>query len=75
MNFGTRWVMTNGVIFLTGLVVGVGTGFLLAPQSGARTRRQLRGLAEDLGERATEMAGDARETVERVIERGKQLVA
>lgn len=70
MNFGI-----HGMIFLTGLAVGVGTGVLMAPQSGARTRCQLRCLAEDLGERVTEMAGDARETVEQVIERGKRLVA
>ncbi len=70
MNLGT-----GGMIFLTGLLVGVGTGVLLAPQSGARTRRQLRCLAEDVAERATEMAGDARDSVERVIEQGKQLVA
>ena len=52
-----------------------GTGFLLAPESGARTRRRLRAMAEDLGERVGDIAADARWKVDRAIERGKRLVA
>ena len=51
-----------------GICVGVGTGILIAPHSGARTRRNLRSFAED-------MAEDTAEAAEKVIERGRRLMA
>jgi gas vesicle protein len=75
MNNRAKYVAASGVTFVTGLLVGVGAGLLMAPQSGARTRRQLRSLVEDAGERAGCMAIDAREALGRVVERGKRLVA
>lgn len=51
-----------------GFCVGVGTGVLLAPQSGARTRRRLKSLAEGMVE-------DTAEAVDEVIERGRRLIA
>ncbi|MBU6482914.1 MAG: YtxH domain-containing protein [Nitrospirae bacterium] len=56
------------IVGATALVIGVGTGVLFAPHSGARTRRHLRSFAED-------MAEDTAEAVDKVIERGKRLVA
>ncbi len=75
MNERMHIVVKGGFMFLTGLMVGAGTGFLLAPESGARTRRRLRAFAGDLGERVCEIAADARWNVDRAIERGKRLVA
>ncbi len=75
MNERMHTVVKGGFMFLTGLMVGAGTGFLLAPESGARTRRRLRAMAEDLGERVGDIAADARWKVDRAIERGKRLVA
>ncbi len=77
MGNGTRCVMVSSVTVVTGFLAGVGAGLLLAPQSGARTRRQLRNLAEDLGERASLIAEDAKhvveEAVDEVLEKGKRL--
>jgi gas vesicle protein len=75
MNEKMHTAVKGGVMFLTGLMIGAGTGFLLAPESGARTRRRLSAMAEDLGERVGDIAADARWKVDRVIERGKRLVA
>ena len=75
MNERMHTAVKGGVMLLTGLMIGAGTGFLLAPESGARTRRRLSAMAEDLGERVGDIAADARWKVDRVIERGKRLVA
>jgi gas vesicle protein len=40
--------------FLIGGAVGAGLALLMAPQSGKKTRRQLRNMAEDVAEQATE---------------------
>lgn len=75
MNTRMSAVVKGGFLFLTGMAVGAGTGFLFAPASGTRTRRRLMTMAEDLGERVNEVATDARWRVDRVIERGTRLVA
>jgi gas vesicle protein len=55
-------------------VAGIGTGLLLAPQSGARTRRQLHSLTKDLQEETSHMLGDAKTSIDKAIEQGKSLV-
>jgi gas vesicle protein len=42
--------------FLVGGAVGAGLALLLAPQSGKKTRRQIRDIAEDLSEQASDYA-------------------
>lgn len=42
--------------FLIGAAVGAGVALLLAPQSGKKTRRQIRGIAEDLTDQAADYA-------------------
>ena len=68
MNDNARILIVGATALAIGLCVGVGTGILIAPHSGARTRRQLRSFAED-------MAEDTTEAVEKVIERGRCLMA
>lgn len=68
MNDNTRSLIVGATALVIGLCVGVGTGVLFAPHSGARTRRHLRSFAED-------MAEDTAEAVDKVIERGRRLVA
>lgn len=63
------------LLLLTGIVVGAGAGVLLAPASGARTRRRLGVMVEDLREKGGEIAADARWHLDRVIERGNGWVA
>ena len=74
MDNDTRTIIFGGLALLTGIVLGTGLGLLLAPQSGARTRRQLRNMVEDATERVGEFADDAKETVNEVVERGKKFV-
>jgi gas vesicle protein len=71
---GTRCTGMSTTTFFAGLLAGIGTGLLLAPQSGARTRRQLENLAKDLQEDTSHMLGDAKTSIGKVIEQGKNLV-
>ncbi len=63
------------VMFLAGLTIGTMTGLLLAPHSGAYTRRQLQNLAEEVQEQASALASDAKEAVENAVEKGKRIVS
>lgn len=74
MDNDTRYVLFGGLAFITGIVIGTGMGILMAPQSGTRTRRKLRNLAEDAGERVNEFTEDARDAVDNIMERGKRFV-
>lgn len=62
-----------GFSLLAGILIGGIAGLLYAPQSGARTRRQLANLADDMRERAGEMAEDATGSIHRVVERGRRM--
>jgi gas vesicle protein len=68
MNDNTSSLILGASALITGFCIGVGTGVLFAPHSGARTRRRLSSLAED-------MAEDTAEAVDVVIERGRRLMA
>jgi len=68
MNGNTRSLIVSATALAAGFCAGVGTGILIAPHSGARTRQHLRSFAED-------MAEDTAEAVEKVIERGRRLMA
>jgi len=68
-------VLMGGFMFLAGMAVGVGTGLLVAPESGARTRRRLREYAEDLGDQITDLADEAKVKVGKFVDRGKDLVS
>ena len=60
--------------FLAGAIIGVGAALLLAPQSGAETRKLLRNYAEKAEEEALEKAKEARATIEKAVEQGKQFI-
>ena len=74
MDNDTRCIIFGGLALLTGILLGTGLGILLAPQSGTRTRRHLRTMVEDAGERVGEMAEDAKETMNDMMARGKKFV-
>jgi gas vesicle protein len=74
METDTRFVMLAGLSLMVGMVLGTGLGLLIAPQSGTRTRRQIKNMMEDAGERAGELAEDAKEAVTDIVERGKKFV-
>ena len=71
---GRNVLVPMGFSLLTGLLIGGIAGLLYAPQSGARTRRQLANFSDDVRERAGEMAEDATEAIDKTVERGRRLV-
>ena len=64
-----------GFSLLTGLLIGGTAGLLYAPQSGARTRRQISNLADDVRERTGEMMEDATTALDKMIDRGCRWVS
>lgn len=74
MTNGRNGMMVAGLSFFSGCVAGGITGLLYAPQSGARTRRQLTSLAGDVRERAEEATEQAAHAIHKVVERGRSLV-
>lgn len=70
----TRCLLVAGIMFFSGLMLGMATGVLLAPQSGSRTRRHLLSMVEDASERANEWVDDAKEAVNEVVDRGRKMV-
>ena len=68
-------VLMGGFMFLAGMAVGVGTGLLVAPESGVRARRRLREYAEDLGDQITDLADETKVKVGKFVDRGKDLVS
>ncbi len=73
MDTETRCAVWAGLTFFSGLIFGLGMGVLLAPQSGSRTRRHLRTMVEDMGERATEWVEDAKGTMNGMVDRGRTI--
>lgn len=59
---------------MAGAVIGVGAALLLAPQSGAETRRQLKTYADKAEEEILAKAKEAGATLATTIEQGKQFV-
>ena len=67
--------------FLAGAIIGAGAALLLAPQTGAQTRTQLRGYAQRAEDEVRERMGDVREkmkeaktTLDSALEQGKQFL-
>ena len=64
------------LLLLTGIAVGATVGILLAPESGARTRKRLgkyaRRTAEDLWEQGQEVIETAADRGKEYVETGKE---
>ena len=54
-------------------VIGAGLGLLLAPQSGAETRKQIRNYAKRAQTQATRVSRSVKAGFERAVEQGKML--
>ncbi|HAK88188.1 MAG: hypothetical protein A2077_00860 [Nitrospirae bacterium GWC2_46_6] len=57
--------------FLLGGMVGAGVALLMAPQSGADTRRKIREMADEAKEKATDYVSHAKDMVSSTVEKGK----
>jgi len=73
MTQGRNGMAGLGLSFLAGCIVGGIAGLLAAPQSGARTRRQIANFAEDVRERAGEATEDTTAAIQEVIKKGCNL--
>jgi gas vesicle protein len=60
--------------FLSGAALGAVAALLLTPQAGRESREQLRGYARRAEGNLRDLAGCAGETVEEVVEEGKEFV-
>ncbi len=63
-----------GFAFLAGAVIGVGAALLLAPQSGAETRKLLQTYAEKAEQEMLEKAKEAKATLDTAIGQGRQFI-
>lgn len=62
------------VVFISGVVLGAVAAVLLAPQSGATTRRAIRGYARRTEEEVLEKASEIRSQMSETIEEGKRFL-
>lgn len=68
-----RHYFFGGMMFMLGLTVGIGAGFLLAPRSGRDTRRQIKGLADETGTHLGRIADETKQVFSGVVKHGKEL--
>jgi len=64
----------SGAAFVTGVMTGLATALLYAPQSGIRTRRQIRRYADQVAAKTSKEVDKAKDMVGGVLEQGKKLV-
>lgn len=62
------------IAFILGGITGAAVALLLAPQSGAETRRKIREIAEEVKDKTTELYDEARHKGTEIIDRGKHIV-
>ena len=63
-----------GIAFLAGAIIGIGAALLLAPQSGAATRKLLRTYADKAENEMREKTKEVRATLDTTIEQGRQFI-
>ena len=71
MKLQSSTTLLTGLSLFTGAVIGIGTGMLIAPQSGERTRRKIKDLVEDAGEQLEEKSTRATRSMNRMLNRTK----
>lgn len=74
MDSDTRVLLFGGLAFVTGVLLGTGLGLLMAPQSGRRTRRQLKNYFDDTTDRFNEFADETKDRMSDFVEKGKKFV-
>lgn len=60
--------------FLVGGIAGAATALLLAPQSGKETRAKIGDLAEDVSDKAKELAEKVKTGMKEAVEAGKETI-
>jgi len=67
-------ILCGGLAMVTGILLGTGLGLLMAPQTGRRTRRQIRNYLYDTTDRMNDMAGETKDRVSEFMDKGKRFV-
>jgi gas vesicle protein len=62
------------IVFLSGSIAGALAGLLLAPNSGAETRKKIKKTSIDAGDKVKEKFGEAKSGVVHLFSRGKEKV-
>lgn len=75
MDTETRGIIIAGMAFFTGLLLGLGTGILLAPQAGAETRRRVGEAVDETSNQVGEWVENAKDTVQDLSQEGKKLAS
>ena len=65
---------TIAIVFLSGSIAGALAGLLLAPSSGAETRKKIKKTSIDAGDKVKEKFGEAKSGVAHLLSRGKEKV-
>jgi len=60
--------------FLSGVLVGAAVALLLAPQTGRKSREQLRGYARRAEENLQDLAEMAGEAFDKAVDKGREFV-
>ncbi len=74
MDSDTRVILCGGLAMVTGILLGTGLGLLMAPQTGRRTRRQIKNYIHDTTDRMNDMAGETRDRMSDFVDKGKRFV-
>jgi gas vesicle protein len=62
-----------GLAFLQGAVIGAIGALLLAPRSGREFRKQIKGYAQQTGEKLRTVAGNGQDALQHGMEEGRHL--
>jgi len=75
MDTESRAIFFAGIFFLTGMILGLGTGILLAPQPGNKTRRRLGQAVEERSQQVGKWVEEAKESAQDLADEGKRLAS
>ena len=67
-------ILSAGLAFVTGALLGAAAALLLAPQSGRKSQEQLRGYARRAEEGVHELADKAIEGVDQALDKGREFI-
>ena len=74
MDSDTRVILCGGLALFTGVLLGTGLGLMMAPQTGRRTRRQIKNYLNDTSDRMNDFADDTKDRMSDFMDKGKRLV-
>lgn len=69
----TESLVPIALSFFLGSILGAGLALLFAPESGRKTRKRIKGFAEDVLEKAEVSFEDIKEKVNSATEKGRRL--